>query len=80
MISFGRLAIRPSECGQKVNIGLISKSMVPSLIKLYRTITTIELYTLILLLMTFDLHRGHRFSIYAKQAVSVSEERRMSAR
>ena len=52
--------------------------MVPSVIKLGMIITTIELYALILLSVTFDLCIGHRFNIYAKRAVSVSQEPHMS--
>ena len=67
----GRPAVRLSGCGRKLNVGFISQTMVPSVIKLGMIITTIELYALILLSVTFDLCIGHRFSIYAKRAVSV---------
>ena len=74
------ISVPPSGCGRKLNVGLISQTMVPRVIKLGMIITTMELYALILLSVTFDLYIGHRFSIYAKRAVSVSQEPRMSAR
>ena len=54
--------------------------MVLSVMKLGMIITTMELYTLILSLVNFDLYLGHRVSIIPKWAVSVSHEPRMSAR
>ena len=74
-----RLSGRPSGRVQKVNVGLFSKTMVPSQLKLGMITTTIELYAAIPLFVTFDLYLGHRVSIYAKRAVSVSLESRMSA-
>ena len=50
-----RPAVRPSGRVQKLNVGLISETMVPSRTKLCMVVTTMELYTLIPLLVTFDL-------------------------
>ena len=58
-----RLSGRPSGCVKKINIGLFSKTMVPSRIKLGMIVTTMELYTAIPLLVTFDLYLGHRVNI-----------------
>ena len=50
-----RPSVRPSGRVQKLNVGLFSETMVPSQIKLSMIITTMDLYTLIPLLVTFDL-------------------------
>ena len=62
----GHPSCRPSDRVQKLNVGLFSKTMVPSQIKLGMIITTVELYAAIPLFVTFDLYLGHRFSICAK--------------
>ena len=49
------ISVRPSGRIRKLNVGLISETMVPSQTKLCMVITTMELYTLIPLLVTFDL-------------------------
>ena len=65
---------------QKLNVGLFSKTNVPSQLKLDMSITTVELYADIPLFVTFDLYLGHKVSICEKWAVSVSWEPRMSSR
>ena len=59
-------SVWPSARVQKLNVGLLSKAMVPSQIKLGMTVTTIELYADIPLFVTFDLYLGHKVSICAK--------------
>ena len=53
------IGVRPSGCIRKFNVGVISQTMIPSIIKLCVIITTMELYTLILLLLTSDPYQGH---------------------
>ena len=75
-----RLSGRPSGHVQKLNVGLFSKTMVPSQIKLGMIITTVELYTATPLLVTFDLYLCHRVTtICAKYALSVSQQPHMSS-
>ena len=57
-----------------------SKTMVHSIMKLGMIIIAIKLYTLILLLLTFEFHLGHRVGIFLEWAVSVSQEPRMPSR
>ena len=61
------------------NVGLISQTIIPSVINLCVVITTIKLYATIILLVIFDLYLGHRVSLCAKEAVLVSQEPRMSS-
>ena len=62
----GRPAVWPSGRVQKLNVGFFSETMVSIQTKLCMIITTIELYTSIPLLVTFDLYLGHKVSIYEK--------------
>ena len=74
------LAGRPAGRVQKLNVELLSKTMVPSQIKLGMIITTVELYTATPLLVTFDLYLCHRVTtICAKYALSVSQQPHMSS-
>ena len=78
------LSVWPAICPyvrvQKLNVGLFSKTNVSSQLKLDMSITTVELYADIPLFLTFDLYLGHKVSICAKYAVSISQEPRMSGR
>ena len=51
-----RPSVRPSGCNRKLNVGLISYTMLPIQIKLCMIITTMALHTPIPLLVTFDLY------------------------
>ena len=59
-------SVRPSGRVQKLNVGHIFETVVPTSIKVGMILTTIERYEHIPLLVTFDLYPGHRVSIYEK--------------
>ena len=60
------MAVHPAgrpDVSKNFNVGIILAITKPTFLKLCVRVTTIELYPYILVLVTFDLYRGHKVTI-----------------